>query len=476
MNNNLIAKSRYILFIALIVGAPLSKYPSFALPLANFPSFRIGLYQILTLLFVFLCLPTLIKQKSIFFNTKNKWVTTILLLFGILIGSGIAWSNYPARSALLAFSVWLLITLLFCAWWYVSQNINKNNINNIINAVLIFGIFYAVIGITQFIIGTFYNQNISLLCTGCNANVFGFARINGLAAEPQFFANSLIPFIFVAIYSLIKKTSPLAWASLIGVSITIGLTFSRGAYFALAISLLIAFALFIKYKLTSINVIAKISLAIVCGFALSLFVLIAGASIKNYSTPDITYKTIDSIAEHLSLGIVDLPNKINPIQPITQNQDATFVSPGLIEASSTERTSAASLAIKAWMYSPLTAVFGVGIGNLGPFVNNHIDATAPSTLTVYIYYILLLSELGIIGLLLFVTLFIICFNKLLKYKTVLSFSIFGILLAFFIQYIFFGSYINVMYIWLWLGISLGATSLVYKPKLKHTIKEGKSKS
>ncbi len=469
MNNNIIANSRFILFIALIVGAPLSKYPSFALPIANFPSFRIGLYQILVLLFVLLCLPALIKQKSLLFNNKNKWVTTLLLLFAILVGASIAWSNYPARSALLAFSVWLLIVLVFCAWWYVAQNITKNNIKTIVKAVLFFGILYAIIGIAQFIIGTFFNTNLALLCTGCNANVFGFARISGLAAEPQFFANSLIPFIFIAIYSLVKKTSNLAWISLTSVSLTLGLTFSRGAYFAIAISLIITFILLIKNKLAKTSLITKIILAIVGGFAVAFFILIAGASIKNSSTPDITYKTIDSIAEHVSLGIIDLPNKLTPVQPITQNQETIFVSPGLIEASNTERTSAASLAIKAWRYSPLTTIFGVGVGNLGPFVVKNIDASAPSTLTVYIYYILLLSELGIIGLLLFVTLFIICFKKLLNDKKALSISLFGILLAFFIQYIFFGSYINVMYIWLWLGISLGITPLVSKIELKHTV-------
>ena len=469
MNNNIIANSRFILFIALIVGAPLSKYPSFALPIANFPSFRIGLYQILVLLFVLLCLPALIKQKSLLFNNKNKWVTTLLLLFAILVGASIAWSNYPARSALLAFSVWLLIVLVFCAWWYVAQNITKNNINTIVKAVLFFGILYAIIGIAQFIIGTFFNTNLALLCTGCNANVFGFARISGLAAEPQFFANSLIPFIFIAIYSLVKKTSNLAWISLTSLSLTLGLTFSRGAYYAIAISLIVTFLLLIKNKLVNISLITKIILAIVVGFAVAIFILIAGASIKNSSTPDITYKTIDSIAEHVSLGVVDLPNKLTPIQPITQNQETVFVSPGLIEASNTERTSAASLAIKAWRYSPLTTIFGVGVGNLGPFVVKNIDASAPSTLTVYIYYILLLSELGIIGLLLFVTLFIICFKKLLNDKKALSISLFGLLLAFFIQYIFFGSYINVMYIWLWLGISLGITPLVSKTELKHTV-------
>lgn len=469
MNNNIIANSRFILFIALIVGAPLSKYPSFALPIANFPSFRIGLYQILVLLFVLLCLPALIKQKSLLFNNKNKWVTTLLLLFAILVGASIAWSNYPARSALLAFSVWLLIVLVFCAWWYVAQNITKNNIKTIVKAVLFFGILYAIIGIVQFIIGTFFNTNLALLCTGCNANVFGFARISGLAAEPQFFANSLILFIFIAIYSLVKKTSNLAWISLTSVSLTLGLTFSRGAYFAIAISLIVTFVLLIKNKLVNISLITKIILVIMGGFAVAFFILIAGASIKNSSTPDITYKTIDSIAEHVSLGVVDLPNKLTPVQPITQNQETIFVSPGLIEASNTERTSAASLAIKAWRYSPLTTIFGVGVGNLGPFVVKNIDASAPSTLTVYIYYILLLSELGIIGLLLFVTLFIICFKKLLNDKKALSISLFGLLLAFFIQYIFFGSYINVMYIWLWLGISLGITPLVSKTELKHTV-------
>ena len=99
---------------------------------------------------------------------------------------------------------------------------------------------------------------------------------------------------------------------------------------------------------------------------------------------------------------------------------------------------------------------------MGPFVVKNIDANAPNNLTVYIYYVLVLAELGIFGLVAFIGIIfcsLLSVIKLIKSPNSLIFiTISSILVAFTVQYLFFGSYINVAYIWIWFGIALGISN------------------
>jgi hypothetical protein len=460
--NRSISDWRFYLFIALLVGAPFSKYPSISLPLFNFPSFRIGLYQIIAVLFILLCLKPIYTAGIKYFSRHHRYALYALITIGILSSASIAWSLYPARSALLAGSVVLLVCIVISGWWFAANELTAKRSKQMLTALLYASVTFGIIAVLQLVIFTLTDQTLGILCPGCTAEVFGFPRVNGFAAEPQFFANAMIPFVFAALYSVTKQPSRLGWAALVASVSTIGLTFSRGAYVALAASLLISAIALVVRKFTSIKNVLIIFTVIIATIFTSLLLLIGSASIRYSSTPNITYETTDSIAEHLTNGIVDLPEK-QTMQPETKPvDDETFVSPGLIEASGNERLNAAELAIRAWQYSLATLLFGVGIGNLGPFVVANIEPTAPDNLTVYIYYILLLSELGILGLLALLTLFGTAITSLYKENTLHSIMIMGILTAFAVQFLFFGSYINVVYIWLWIGIALGVTSVAKK--------------
>ena len=473
---------RFIFLVGLIVLAPLSKYPSFAIPLFNFPSFRIGLYQVLSLTFVLLCAKPVYSGGKQFFLSVNRMVFIAVILFGITAFTSIAWSLYPARSLLLAGSIVLLLLTVVCAWWFVAAQLSRKKRDALIQYMLAAAALYSILAVIQLTIFTFTNQTLGTLCTGCTAAVFGFPRINGFAAEPQFLANALLPFVFAALYVLFTKPTKLAWVALIGTVFSIGLTFSRGALFALFIALAaIAICLYI-YKLARPLRIIAMYAAIFISLCASFFMLIGSASIRYANTPHIAYETLDSILEHLTVGMVNLPesvaNQQTPVPTSTSldtattaqdsTADNTFVSPGLIESSGNERLGAAKLALQAWNHSPLTALLGVGAGNLGPFVVANIDANAPSNLTVYIYYVLLLAELGIVGLGLFIVMFAVVMYKLLRMHSHGSILLFGLLLAFLLQFLFFGSYINAMYVWLWLGVALGIASnnKVMKPQSK----------
>ncbi len=465
---------RFFLFISLIVAAPLSKYPSISVPLFDFPSFRIGLYQILAVLFVISCLKPLYTAGIAFFARQHRYAFIALVVLAILSLASIAWSLYPARSALLGFSVALLVALVLSAWWYVATELTAARWQIVLQSMLYAAIFFGFVSFFQLAIFSLTDQTLGVLCPGCSADIFGFPRINGLAAEPQFFANAMLPFTFAAFYAVLKLRSRLAWLAFIASTITIGLTFSRGAYFALAIALLVTATTLIYKRFLSIKTFALVAAVWLVAIVASLALLTASATLRYSSTPNITYETIDSIFEHLTLGVINLPEKTAVVvqaPPSTSQTIATettdnFVSPGLIESSGNERLGAAELAINAWQYNPLTAIFGVGIGNLGPFVVQNIDAAAPENLTVYVYYVLVLSELGVIGLSMLCLLFGAAITRLVRQNTLSAICIAGGLVAFAIQFLFFGSYINVIFIWLWLGIALGITTVTKKKQTR----------
>lgn len=466
--NRSISDWRFYIFLSLVVTAPLSKYPSISVPLFNFPSFRIGLYQLLVITFVILCLRPIYLAGIRFFAQQHRLTFIALTLLAILAASSIAWSLYPARSALLAGSIISLIALALSSWWFVALDLTNQRRKILLHTVLYAGIFFGFIAIIQLIVFTLTQQTFGILCAGCSADIFGFPRVNGLAAEPLFFANAMIPYVFAAVYAVISQPSKLAWSAVVLSTMAIGLTFSRGAYLAVAIALLVTFVTMYTKQYVSAKIALRIFGVIIISGIASLGLLVAAATIRYNTTKNITYETIDSIAEHLTNGVIDLPETVNTAEQTSNSQNTStqeqFESPGLIEASSQERLSAANLAINAWQYNPFTVIFGVGVGNLGPFVVQNIESTAPDNLTVYIYYILLLSELGIIGFVTFVIAFVGAIWRLVQRASVISLIIAGGLFAFLIQFMFFGSYINVMYIWLWLGISLGFTSVIKKPK------------
>ena len=448
------------LFILLIVLAPLSKYPSFALPLFNFPSFRVGLYQILAGIFVVTCMVEIIKRRECKKDNKLITIPLLLILFSIFIG--LFGAIDKSRYALLAGSIALLCLLLYTSYWYVKNFINQSDIKLIIKSMLFASIFYSVFIFVQFILSSFGNQPMTILCPNCSNDVFGFPRINFTAAEPQFLANSLIPFLFVAFFSYMKRYNWLAFWAIVSTSLAIGLTFSRGAYLAIAVSLLTVFIVILLAKKNLLKQFIYASLITLSSVILSLLLLVSAASFANKATPNIAYITTQTILEHLTLGVIQLPDRTIKVEIIEANDPSDdFQPPGLIEASTNERLDAASLAISAWSNNFKNIIFGVGAGNLGPYVVANLNPAAPANLTVYIFYVLFLSELGLISLIslgfIFGYIFYLLLKRLGKYPELLV--ILAIISAFFVQYLFFGSYINVVYIWLWLGISLGILSL-----------------
>ena len=462
INEKALTKTRSVLFLLLIILAPLSKYPSFATPLFNFTSFRIGLYQLLATAFIFSCLYGYNNK----FIKSAKPVATGLMLILLSVVVGLFFAINEARSLLLATSLTMLVFLAFSSWLYVTKYLNRTLLKKAVKYSLYASILFSFLAILQFAFNTFSSEDLGILCTNCTNTVFGFPRINLFAAEPQFLASSFIPFFFISLFMSIKYKTLLAKISLTLVSLVIGLTFSRGAFLAIVVGLM--FFVFSNLDFIKNNLRATLNtfVLIVLGFVISFSLLVASASIAYKETPNIAYETTSTMLEQLSLGVIKLPKKVSVVPERINPQNVEFVSPGLIEASTNERLSAAELAINAWLYSPINVIFGTGIGNLGPFVDKYIEPSAPDNLTVYIFYILLASELGVVGLIgLGIVLFyplVLLIKKTHIYKFAGLQIVVAILASFITQYLFFGSYINVVYIWFYIGVATALAGMSQK--------------
>lgn len=447
---------RSYIFMGLILLAPFSLFPSIAIPTQNFESFRIGLYQVLAVAFIGLSVWPFIKDYIVTpFDRYARYIyTASVLLVGIAMYN-LTTALQPGRSLLMSASfTFLVVLMLFARWWT-----SKYGIQSLIPKLLIAGCLCGGISLVQLAIATF-DSDTTLLCSRCGEEVFGFPRINGFAAEPLFWANSLLPFWVFSVHRYVASKSTLSLFASILTTVSIVLTFSRGAYVALVVMAIAGLLL----KLVSLKRAVRVGVVLVMSALIGFALLIASASIRYRETPNIAAETTKGMVEQLSGGVVTFKAEATKAP---SKSDDNFQSTGFVAASTADRLSAAELALTAWR-QPSNTLLGVGLGNLGPYVVANIDTSSPSNLTVYIFYILFVSEMGVLGLLLWLGMLCVTVYRLLKQRDETSKVLVVLLFGFLAHYAFFGSYINGMYIWLWFGVAMG-----YHLSVKKSVKSRK---
>lgn len=435
------------LLAAVLFGGPAALHPSISIPVFNFPSFRIGLYQMVIVLFVLSCLPLLWSSAKKILSNKSTLLSLIILL--ITVGVGLIFTYTPARTVMYSAALLLLIVVGFSTALAFSK-LSKLQKSWLINFGLWSGVVFSIVAIGQLIIASFDPTAFGSLCDGCKASVFGFPRINGLAAEPQFLASALLPSFFVAFFYRNKLSN---W-SLPLTSISIVLTFSRGAFLAIAGAILIYAIIRLTQKESIKHTLKPVAVSLV-GIIIGLIMLLISATIRYSNTPNITQSTAQSMASQLSMGLIPKPEKPKSTIEKTEDKPSDFTPAGFVEASSEERLTAAEQANRAWVNEPRTTVFGTGLGNLGAYLQKEFNSKAPTDQTVYIFYILILSNMGIAGLLLlvFVLLKTLWRANLAKPSKFSSLAI-TLSAAIIIQFWFFGSLINTVHCFAWIAIFL----------------------
>lgn len=448
----IIHKLRTWLLAFILFGGALSLYPSIQTVVFNFPSFRIGLYQSAAAILVIASLPLLWQWRHIAF--RRRWLLVAITALSSSLFVGLWLTESPFRSLLYTVSLLGLIAISISAG-LVYHALSKRQRQQLITIGLWSGVLCSAVAIGQLIIASLDTTAFGTLCRGCVADVFGFVRVNGFAAEPQFFASSLLPALFLAFW----RSGRLANISLFLSSMAITLTFSRGAFVAITGALLTYVIVRVIYRTPKALPLRSIALMI-SGVLVGFSLLISSATVRHYNTPHITYNTTVSMVEHLSLGVVSLPQRQEPApepQPTTAGAPTTppvaFTPAGYVEASSSERLSAADLALMAWSDTARTVLFGVGLGNLGTYLQYQGKAV-PTDQTVYIMYILLLSNIGIIGILPLLAALLIALWRYRRPLTPWAASGLLILAALTLHFWFFGSLINAVHCFAWIGVLL----------------------
>ena len=394
---------------------------------------------------------------------KNRYLIGGFLAILLVMSIGVFFAEARLRTALYSLSLLFLLAIgLAAAVTY--RQLSKNQKHKFIRIGLWSGLVFGILAIIQLIAATFEPTGFGTLCSGCKADVFGFPRINLFAAEPQFLANALLPAFFLALF---QPKSRLAQFSLFFTATVIALTFSRGGFLAIFLAIIIFIAI-ASIKRLNISFLYKKLPLLIIGTFFGFTLLFLSANIRYSGSPFIAHNTLVSMIDQLSLGRIKIPQKsaekpqpaaaenLSPeTMPNAEPSPQLFQPAGFVEASANDRLSASDLAIKSWLNSPRTFFFGVGLGNLGSFIQKHLHVSVPTDQTVYIFYILLLSGLGVIGLLpLIITPFIILFFAIKNLHQTKAQFILSLTIALFIHFWFFGSFINTIHCFAIIGIFL----------------------
>ncbi len=443
-------------FLAIVIfGGVFALSPSLSLAILDFPSLRLGLYQMSAAGLLVTSLPLLFTNCQRFL--KNRYLIGGFLAIFLAMSIGVFFAEARLRTILYSLSLLFLLAIgLAAAVTY--RQLSKNQKHKFIRIGLWSGLVFGILAIAQLIAATFEPTGFGTLCSGCKADVFGFPRINLFAAEPQFLANALLPAFFLALF---QPKSRLAQLSLFFTATAIALTFSRGGFLAIFLAIIIFIAI-ASIKRLNISFLYKKFPLIIIGTFFGFTLLFLSANVRYSSSPFIAHNTLVSMIDQLSLGRIKIPQKTTAkdqpapaanIKPASPEQ--TFQPAGFVEASANDRLSASDLAIKSWLSSPRTFFFGVGLGNLGSFIQKHLHVSVPTDQTVYIFYILLLSGLGVVGLLpLIITPFIIIFFAIKNLRRTKAQFILSLTIALFTHFWFFGSFINTIHCFAIIGIFL----------------------
>ena len=464
MVKNFMGDARFWFLAIVIFGGVFALSPSLSLAILDFPSLRLGLYQMSAAGLLVTSLPLLFTNRQNFL--KNRYLSGGFLAILLVMYIGVFFAEARLRTILYSLSLLFLLAIGLAAAAAYRQ-LSKDQKHKFIRIGLWSGLVFGILAIIQLIAATFEPTGFGTLCPGCKADVFGFPRINLFAAEPQFLANALLPAFFLALF---QPKSRLAQFSLFFTATAIALTFSRGGFLAIFLAIIIFIAI-ASIKRLNISFLYKKLPLIIIGTFFGFTLLFLSANVRYSSSPFIAHNTLVSMIDQLSLGRIKIPQKTtvknqpapaakspsphNPPDTKPASPEQTFQPTGFVEASANDRLSASDLAIKSWLNSPRTFFFGVGLGNLGSFIQKYLHVSVPTDQTVYIFYILLLSGLGIIGLLpLIITPFIILFFAIKNLRQAKAQFILSLTVALFIHFWFFGSFINTIHCFAIIGIFL----------------------
>jgi len=406
---------------------------AFFLPFERIPSIEISGVSIkidhilIVFVFIIFLVKNLIAKKMIIPKDPVRY---LVVLFIVSLTFSLSVAINLERSLQVLVFMFLMFVVYLATTFIVSS---KKALTYALYGLILGAIFQGALGLFQFAgdaVGL--SGAITLLKEGYDKSTFGFARVQGTAIEPLYFANYiLIPF-FLSVVLLVRGQSgklmnKVVFYVLAGVlMVNFILAISRGAYIAIVATILVM-------------IISQYKLILRAKAILTTLVIVLLVSVGSYlalvkSEP----RAIDEFVGHLMVN------------------DATE------GESVVSRVNASQEAYEIFLDHP---AFGAGLGNYGPIVQNDPHRVPDSGwFIVNNEYMELLAENGAVGLAMFLILLAVVFVRALiaiKKETDqfmkavligLTLALFGIL----VQYLTFST-LYIFHIWFLIGL-VSATS------------------
>ncbi|MDR0887332.1 MAG: O-antigen ligase family protein [Candidatus Nomurabacteria bacterium] len=290
---------------------------------------------------------------------------------------------------------------------------------------------------------------VTFLPANYQSALFGFARPTAFAQEPQFFANLLIIAILLVlggavlgnkifddkIFGIKQKRFQMPLIMLFGICLTFAT--SRGAFLALILGLIIVIV-------TALRANFFLRRLVVCVVSMIIGVLLLGFFAQINHRDDISgAQAMSKWVNQMTLGKISLVKQDPNLYYITDSDvsvkcqvSSVKCQPdnegdGYVEASTNERMGGNEMAIRAWMEHP---ILGIGIGGSGQY--RYENYGEPNNRSInYNWYLDILSELGIVGLLLFGGMIFFIVRKVRGVALAIVVAILG-------QWMFFAGYPN----------------------------------
>ncbi len=434
---------------SLLLCSPLVFFLSF------FPSLNLGenssMHFKLSLPLLWLALFSILNIRSVLKYIKKN-LKTPLIAFPIIAVISFFDTTNPVRG------LFTLATLacLFVSIVGINEHIKKASLSkNFKKIIIIETVAVCIFCLAQsFFDAIGVSRGLTLLCQNCASDVFGFPHPNGFAIEPQFMGSLLIAPIFLALNSLLenknKKSQISLTIGLVIIMVTLFLTLSRGAIYAVLIALIILILSLRKLK----NAL-KIALITIGSFIISLCIQ---GSLAVLGPTNTSFKdAISTVISQLTIGKINLKTTETngefsepAIETTTQNtpqtvsKTPTFTS--FVAESSNRRLELATFATKIALDNPTNTLFGTGLGSAGTEMYVHFpEKQGHEKEIVQNEYLEALLEIGIIGII-FLALSIVTFIKLEKFK--FEPYTFATVVAFAISICFFSGFPNTLHVYL----------------------------
>jgi len=435
-----------VLLIGLVLAYFIFREPTlgwflivFFLPFERVPTINIGgtdlkINTVLGLITLFAWILALMANPKKWKIEPNALAIPLSLFAATLIASLMGAVNLPRAITVLIFILFTMALAVLAVNMVNSKEALRKTLIVLFASALVAGAF----GLFQFggdVVGL--PRSLTLLKEGYTKAIFGFPRIQAFSMEPLYFANYLLIPICIGIALIFNKAEPFKRWFFISIVllllINFILTVSRGGYLGLVGSLVILGIFSFRKIFTWRNVLIGVLTIGIVGYGVA-FALSKG-----------NYQATNEFIGHVM--VTDFKNSES-----VQGRLLTY-----------------RRAYNAYKWYP---VFGIGIGNYGPFAKFYPSETPPKGWDIVNnQYIELLAETGLVGTVAFGFLILVLTMRTfiaLKYARDLflrsvSIGAFAALVGILVQYNFMST-LYIIHIWILIGLLIAVQSIILKAK------------